>query len=65
MIKNCKAPERTIPASLTSILKNVFIKEMRMDESITNDLQTEKLYRMGHFDKLVATQSNSDFGFCF
>ena len=45
-----KAPERTNPASLASILKNVFIQEMRMDESVANDLRIEKLYRMGNFD---------------
>lgn len=45
-----KAPEKTNPEKLPLILKNVFIHDMGMDETVVNSLRIEKLHRMGSFD---------------
>ena len=45
-----KAPEKTNPEKLPLILKNVFIQDMGIDETVVNNLRIEKLHRMGSFD---------------
>lgn len=45
-----KAPKKTNPEKLPLILKNVFIQDMGIDETVVNNLRIEKLHRMGSFD---------------
>lgn len=45
-----RALEKTNPEKLPVILKNVFIHDVGMDESIVDNLPFQKLRRIGRFD---------------
>ncbi|XP_062606209.1 uncharacterized protein LOC134268022 [Saccostrea cucullata] len=45
-----KGPERKTPENLAQILRNVFISEMNMGETAVDELQIQKLFRMGEYD---------------
>ncbi|XP_062588471.1 protein IMPACT homolog [Saccostrea cucullata] len=45
-----KGPERKSPENLAQILRNVFISEMNMGETAVDELQIQKLFRMGEYD---------------
>ncbi|XP_061179339.1 uncharacterized protein LOC133187963 [Saccostrea echinata] len=45
-----KTPERKSPENLAKSLRNVFISEMEMEETVVDELQIQKLFRMGEYD---------------
>ncbi|XP_062588958.1 uncharacterized protein LOC134250618, partial [Saccostrea cucullata] len=45
-----KSPERKSPENLASILRNVFISEMGMEEATVNEFRIKKLFCMGEYD---------------
>ena len=45
-----KGPEKKSPENLASIIRNVFISEMEMDQTSVDEFQINKLYRMGEYD---------------
>ncbi|XP_062601518.1 uncharacterized protein LOC134263220 [Saccostrea cucullata] len=45
-----KGPKKEDTKNLAQILRNVFISEMNMGETAVDELQIQKLFRMGEYD---------------